>query len=357
MTPSEIILNLKSKYSKQKLSEADTRFKIIDTILLDILKWKKEPLMLEVIYKTLRADYVLYGKNSKPLLIIESKKSGSYFNLPSNINSTLNYQKVTVEKLFGDRNLKAAIEQVKEYCEDLGCNFACVTNGEVWVFFCINSPQGPWKKLPAFVVRDLSFFSENYNLGCQIFSYDAIANNSSLKNNIGVSRQLHPEIFFPKNSITAYDMPVNSNQFAGYFNSIARKYFGNIPLEDNDFYENCYVTNKGHYDDLQKNIHGIIFDSLTPFFKNQGFQNFDEKKAESFVKKIEEMLKRESLDNVMILFGGRGSGKSTFIKRLLTHLKPEIIQNSVTALVDLIDSSQIQDELSREIWQKSFIRY
>lgn len=355
MTPSEVILNLKLKYTKQKLNEADTRFKIIDTILLDILKWEKDPLMLEVIHKTVRADYVLIGKNSKPLLIIESKKSGSYFSLPSNINSTLNYQKVIVEKLLADRNLKSAIEQVKEYCEDLGCNYACVCNGEVWVFFCINSPHGPWKKLPAFVVRDITFFSENYNIASQIFSYDAIVNNSSLKNNIGVSRQLHPEIFFPKNSITAYDMPVNSNQFAGYFNSISRKYFGNIPLDDNDFYENCYVTNKGHYDDLQKNIHGIIHDSLTPYFRNQGVQNFDEKRADQLVDKIEELLKRESLDNVMILFGGRGSGKSTFLRRLLKHLKPNVIQSSVTALVDLIDSSQIQDELSKEIWQKVLI--
>ena len=353
LTPSQIIFDLKLKYSKEKLNEADARFKIIDTILIDILNWKKEDLMLEVIHKSVRADYVLKGKNNKPLLIIESKKSGAYFSLPSNINSSLNYQKITLEKLLGDRNLKSAIEQVKEYCEDLGCNYACVCNGNVWVFFCIYSPHGPWKKLPAFVIRDLSFFSENYNLATQIFSYNEIANNSSLKNNVGISRQLHPEIFFPKNSITAYDMPVNSNPFAGYFNSISRKYFGNIPLNDNDFYEECYVTDKGHYDDLQKNLNGIIFDSLTPFFKNQGFQNFDEKRADKLVEKIEELLRKESLDNVMILFGGRGSGKSTFLKRLLKYLKPNIIENSITALVDLIDSSQIQDELSKEIWVKA----
>jgi Cdc6-like AAA superfamily ATPase len=355
MTPSEIILNLKSKYSKAKLSEADTRFKIIDTILLDILKWQKDPLMLEVIYKSVRADYVLYGKNSRPLLIIESKKNGSYFSLPSNINSTLNYQKITVEKLLTDRSLKSAIEQVKEYCEDLGCNFACVCNGHVWVFFCINSTLASWKKLPAFVIRDISFFSDNYNIASQIFSYNEIVNNSSLRNNIGVFRQSNPEIFFPKSSITAYDMPVNSNHFANYFNSISRKYFGNIPLDDDDFYQNCYVTNRGHYDNLQKNIHGIIYDSLTPFFKNQGFQNFDEKKIDRLVLKMEELLRSENLDNVMILFGGRGSGKSTFLRRLLKHLKPKVVENSITALVDLIDSSQIQDELSREIWQKALI--
>lgn len=356
MTPEEIIKGLKSKYSKQKLNEADTRFKIIDTILTDILKWDKDPLSLEVIKKSLRMDYVLYGKRKKPQLIIESKKSGSYFHLPSNINSSLNYQKVTVEKLMSDRSLKQAIDQVKEYCEELGCNFACVSNGDIWVFFCLNSSQGPWKKLPAFVVRDLNFFSENYNIAEQIFGYNSIINNLSLKNNIGVTRQLQPEIFFPKHSITAYDMPVNSNTYASYFNSIARIYFGNIPFDDNDFFENCYVTNKGHYDDLQKNMDGIIFDSLTPFFRAQGFKDFNEKDGGLFVEKLETIMRNENLNNVMILFGGRGSGKSTFVKRLLKHLKPRVIENSVTALVDLIDSSQIPDELSKEIWQKALFQ-
>lgn len=211
MTPSQIILQLNSKYQKKHLNEADTRFKIIDTILIDILKWQKAPLMLEVIKKNSRADYVLYGKNSKPILIIESKKSGSYFELPSNINSTLNYQKISIEKLITIRNLKDAIMQVKEYCEDLGSNYGCICNGNVWVFFCINSPHGPWKQLPAYVIRDNSFFSENYTTAINIFGYHNIINNSSLKSNIGVSRQLCAELFFPKSSITAYDMPVNSN--------------------------------------------------------------------------------------------------------------------------------------------------
>src|SRR5258705_466129 len=83
----------------------------------------------------------------------------------------------------------------------------------------------------------------------------------SIKTNVGVSRQLFPEIFYPKSSITAYDMPVNSNNFAGYFNALSRKYLGNIPINDDEFFESCYVTNKGHYDDLQKNMHGVIFDS------------------------------------------------------------------------------------------------
>ena len=43
--------------------------------------------------------------------------------------------------------------------------------------------------------------------------------------------------------------------------------------------KSCYVTNKGHYDNLQKNIHGFLHDSLTPFLKNQGFREFTDDQA------------------------------------------------------------------------------
>jgi hypothetical protein len=56
----------------------------------------------------------------------------------------------------------------------------------------------------------------------------------------------------------------------------------------------------------------------------------------------------------MILFGGRGSGKSTFLKRFLFHIRPiEIDMYAHVALVDLIDSSQSQDTLTKEIWERT----
>ena len=57
----------------------------------------------------------------------------------------------------------------------------------------------------------------------------------------------------------------------------------------------------------------------------------------------------------MILFGGRGAGKSTFIKRFLFHEQPiEIVMHSKVALVPLLFSSQTKEALANEIWQKVF---
>jgi hypothetical protein len=115
----------------------------------------------------------------------------------------------------------------------------------------------------------------------------------------------------------------------------------------------CYVSDKGHHDSLQKNVRGFIYDSLTPYFKNMGVKEFmDDKKGGAFGYKIQDLIKKQNLDSVMILFGGRGSGKSTFIERLLFYIKPkEVVNHSIIGIINLIDSSQNRDELSKEIWK------
>lgn len=348
------INDLISKYSDRQLNEADTRFKIIDTILKETLKWPVDTIDCEKFIEGDRADYVLNRKNNTPAIIVESKSSSTYFTLPNNPNSGKNFQKITIEKLLTDENIKNAILQVKDYCENLGCNYAAITNGFEWIIFQLNPNNKPWKKLPAFVIRDLKFFRDDYTSAYNLLSYEAIVNNNTLRRNIGITRINQEEIFHPKDSIITYNTPVNSNMYASILNTISRKYLGPIPIGYNEFMDKCYVTNKGHYDNLQKNVQGFIYDTLTPFFKSQGFRDFtDDKKGGAFANKIQEIIKRENLDNVMILFGGRGSGKSTFLKRFFYFIKPREIEiYAQIAVVDLLSSSQSPYELTNEIWSK-----
>lgn len=122
--------------------------------------------------------------------------------------------------------------------------------------------------------------------------------------------------------------------------------------------DKCYVTNKGTYDKLQQDVTGFLHDSLTPYFKNLGFREFtDNKEAGAFGNRIASIIKKDNLSNVIILFGGRGAGKSTFIKRLLFHTNPiEIAMHSEVSLVSLLYSSQTKEELTSEIWDKLIIK-
>lgn len=355
MSEIDIVEDLLKEYEGKELSEAETRFKIIDVVLHDVLHWPKVSTSVELVVQGNRADYVLKGDSGRALLVIESKKSSKYFELPSTFNSPDHSFKVSVDKLLTNDNIRSAIIQVKEYCEDLICPIGAICNGEVWIIFRVNSSGNkPWKKLPATVIRSLNYFKLDFTAASNLLGYNSVLAENSLLNSIGIAKRVYPEVYFPKNAIHGYDTPVNSNRYAGSLSAISRRYLGPIPIDDKEFMDECYVSNKGQSDVLQKNIHGFLNDSLTPFFKNQGVRDFtDNKEGGAFGLQIVKTIRQENLDNVMILFGGRGSGKSTFLKRFLFHIRPiQIDMHSRVCLVDLIDSSQTTEELANEIWLK-----
>lgn len=352
MTEIESLKKLQEDFKNINLNEADTRFQIIDEILTKILKWPKETISNEKYILGNRADYVL-KKGDRPILIVESKKNQKYFTLPENANFKKDFQKISIEKLITDDNIKEAILQVKEYAEDLLCQFAAICNGKTWIIFKISSTIKPWKKLPAYVIKDISYFINNLTIAQNLIGYESVINQDSLNKNIGVSKKTYSEIFYPKNNIVAYETPVNSNSYAGSLKTLSLNFLGPIPELNKEFMDRCYVTNKGIHDKLQKDVQGFLHDSLTPYYKNLGFRDFtDDKKAGAFGQRIAKTVKNENLNSVMILFGGKGAGKSTFIKRLLYHTQPiEIAMYSQVALISLLYSSQTKESLTQEIWQ------
>jgi predicted type IV restriction endonuclease len=69
--------------SKDRISnEADTRHKVIDFIIHDLLSWPKNRVSVEEHVHPGYADYVLKKNNDDAVLVIEAKKEGIFFELP-----------------------------------------------------------------------------------------------------------------------------------------------------------------------------------------------------------------------------------------------------------------------------------
>ncbi|MFJ2480327.1 hypothetical protein ACIOWE_08635 [Pseudomonas sp. NPDC087598] len=162
------------------INEAETRHKIIDFILHDFLSWPKNRVCVEEYISPGFADYVLKKTNSDDLLFIEAKRAGVFFNLPIASSTTEKSCFIGIKKLITDQNIKSAMEQVRTYCFDTGCEYACITNGIEWIFFKTFEKGKRWETLQAFVIRSLDFFKLEYTKAINNFSFTAITENSSL---------------------------------------------------------------------------------------------------------------------------------------------------------------------------------
>jgi predicted type IV restriction endonuclease len=120
------------------------------------------------------ADYVLKKADSHNLIFIEAKRSGIFFSLPYAHKPDEISCYISIEKLLSDNNIRGAMTQVRTYCIDTGCEFACVTNGHEWIFFKTFEKGKRWESLQAFVLRSLDFFEKEYTQAVNCLSYLSI---------------------------------------------------------------------------------------------------------------------------------------------------------------------------------------
>src|SRR4051812_11878837 len=69
-------------YQTRDENEADTRHRIIDIILHEILAWPRNRVSVEEYIKPGFADYVLRKQNDDALIFVEAKKAGIFFAVP-----------------------------------------------------------------------------------------------------------------------------------------------------------------------------------------------------------------------------------------------------------------------------------
>lgn len=112
-------------------NEAETRLKVINEIITQVLGWQLNDISVEervgdapdIMY----CDYIL--RTAVTTILIEAKKMGAAFSLPSNRKS-LKLGGVLSEGEVGD-----TIRQARNYCREKSIAFAVVTNGNAWIIF------------------------------------------------------------------------------------------------------------------------------------------------------------------------------------------------------------------------------
>lgn len=126
-------------------NEADTRFQVIDEILLGVLGWDKTDFSLEPrITEDEQEGYIDYLiTTAQTSLLIEAKRAKIDF------SSVPKSRRAPLKGSWVKGDLKKAIIQARDYGRKKGVGFCAVTNGDAWIIFPVNR-------------RDLVTFEDTY---------------------------------------------------------------------------------------------------------------------------------------------------------------------------------------------------
>jgi predicted type IV restriction endonuclease/GTPase SAR1 family protein len=340
------------KYATDRdINEAETRHKIIDFILHDFLAWPKNRVAVEEYIAPGFADYVLKKTNGDDLLFVEAKRAGVFFDLPLPHSPTETSCFIGINKLLSDPNIKSALNQVRTYCFDTGCEYACITNGSEWIFFKTFEKGKRWENIQAFVIRSLDFFRLEYTKAVNSLSFIAITEHSSLTLLLNSVLPKDRSVYYPKERIASYSHTITANRLATKLRPIVNRYFGVIKDSDTEFMDRCYVSQR-EYQGTSDGMRSLIQDSLSPYFTEYGVQQLEDTgKGGRLGGRLTKNLKAGRKGEVLVLFGGKGAGKSTFIKRLLHHQAPRWLrEHAAIAIVDLLKVPEDVAVIRPTIW-------
>jgi hypothetical protein len=343
-----VLTNLNKKYQKSEMNESDTRFQIIDKVIKHTFFWPDSNVRTETHTNEGYTDYQLTDKG-KTYLVIEAKKEKIRFNF-SQYEKVVN-NKIKVKLLMKDKNAKKTIEQVKNYCNDIGCNYACITNGHEWAFFRTYIEGKSWLDGDAYIISSLESFIENFNEINNYFTYNKIVKGYAFKKLFDGIEYSSNERYESKLQINGYSEQIDNNhietQIRGYFD----RYFGEIRIDDRELLERCYVAERGYTLNFDKVTH-LLIDALSPYMREQKMlQNIHVKGEENRLsQEIVKVIVEEKKAKVLILFGGKGAGKTTFLVSLFNSEKNRGINNySVIGHVNLLKIANDKEAIKKEI--------
>lgn len=302
------IIQSAHKLSLASANEAETRLKIIDQVLFEVLRWTKEDVSLENRVsedgKTTYADYVI--KTASTAFIVEAKKIGETFKTKQ-FDRRLKLNQNNLEGAFGD-----AVVQARDYCRKLSIQFAVVTNGEQWIIFPANrTDQVSFNSSYAIVFNDLqSALKDDYIEFYDLLSRKSVI-NSSLEVTLLGNREDQIEERRLKNTIRktiSYD--AKNPIYPLVEEAIITSFSDTITDIDSSLFEKCYVNTPDRMKfDRRVNMH---ISKSQHLFNRTPIRPMQKRDVNAFKESLKRA-QRNSKPLAIVILGTVGAGKTTFL--------------------------------------------
>ncbi|MFJ9559843.1 AAA family ATPase [Streptomyces fuscichromogenes] len=321
-----------ASYADTVETEADTRLKVIDRVITEVLLWPYREILAEPAVSTGFVDYSC-TVNDRSRLIIEAKKDGR----------SLGCEGRPIKRgfklsggVFTSATAKEGIAQAIRYCGEKNAELACVTNGREWVVFRgnrlgdgIDTREGV-----AFIFSSLDSIDQDFAYFYNLLSYEAAKTFGY--------RPYFQESEGQPIRLTAFNKSLRKQGSAKFLKrsdlssdleKVMSSFFHRLSgEEDPDLLNACFVeTHESRYADHQlarisENIVRTIRDLNTG----------DGDALTNLVRRVSEARRHE----FVVIVGTKGAGKSTFVKRFFNTVLPQSILDAIAvARVDLSEAT------------------
>lgn len=289
-------------------NEAETRKKLIDRIVEDVLEWNDTDISYEERVSedgsTTFADYII--RTADVSLLIEAKRIGRSFD----VVPTQKRAKLAGRIMEGDTG--AAIIQARDYCRKKSIPFAVVTNGAQWIIFpAVRTDTVSFSDSYAIVFDSLSrILGEELEHFLDLLSRTAVVEGNLAVELIGRTTDQFEERrlnkFF-KGSTVKRQNPI----YPLIENEVITAFSDSIVGAESSLLEKCYVRNA----DRQKfdNRIRMHLQRREPLFSTQPKKPMRKKEASSLVDSISSASASRRPLAILIL-GTVGTGKTTFLQ-------------------------------------------
>jgi KaiC/GvpD/RAD55 family RecA-like ATPase len=311
-TAYECFKKLFSGFQESSLSESDSRAKILDPIFKDCLGWTEDDITREEHVNKGFIDYT-FKVDNRPVFVLEAKKVGYSFIIPE----ALKKRRYKISGAIStDNKISDAINQAHKYSVEIGTTYAIVSNGHQFIIFESFKRCGKWRDGFCLVFSSLQDIITNFSLFFSILSKQAVI-GGSLKRYVA-EEVISLEFKRPLDLVHNESAICGKNVLAARLTPIIAHIFKDITDDSQiDVLRKCYVRQKQICD--TDSIIRSSFDKLPYYAKHYDINWFKETEAgagefQLSFEKCNEFLKKEAqLGSVIMLLGGIGAGKTTFV--------------------------------------------
>ncbi len=331
-------------------NESETRFQIIDRVVIDCLGWPRDSVQVEQPQDS--RDYTDYELGVPRCVIWEAKRKDKTFDLPADPKKNMFRNLDSIVALSAET--LAAVEQVRSYCSNRGVEIAVATNGHQIIAFLATRSDGvaPLKGR-CFVVNGFEQFQNEFPKVWQMLSPEGITENR-LKRilTVGEDRAIPEKMSLRLENYPKYRYP---SQLQNSLRELGELLIVDIVDKterdtEKKFYEKCYCESGAlsQHALISKRILAARYASL-----------FDQTETAPLVKPVQsgprktnfspELITAPIARRPVVLIGDVGVGKTSFLKHLMHVSAFEEFQKSIYIYIDLGSQGALSDDLKKFI--------